>query len=435
MTRRHGTRPIGGPSLSGRRSPGARHSVYVARRGRRPLRVAAVATAVVVVLAAVFVVVQLVRPGPALAERVTLAPSSRVPSGGWKPPLVPQAETVVALSGMATIVAAGGQAETPIASVTKLMSVLVVLASHPLSPGEQGPLIPVTSADVASYERAKAALDSVVAVRAGEQLSELDALEAVLIPSADNVVRILARWDAGSTAAFVARMNAEARRLGLRHTHYAGPSGVDPGSVSTAVDQTKLAEIALRNPVVASIVSMPQVVLPVAGLQYNVDGDLGHDGIVGVKTGWVPQGGASFVFAAHHRVGGRRVTVIGSIVGVSNASPIPTALADAERIVRSVDGALVRRSVATRGEVVATLDPGYVSTVPLVAAHGADLVVWPGARLVETVRLRKDLAAPIRAGERVGALTVTLGSERTSVAVVAGRALAQASLGWRLTQL
>ena len=85
-------------------------------------------------------------------------------------------------------------------------------------------------------------------VRVGEQLSELQALEGALIPSGDNIIQLLATWDAGSTRAFVKRMNALARRLGMDHTHYAGPSGVNPATVSTASDQLRLAAAAMANP-------------------------------------------------------------------------------------------------------------------------------------------------------------------------------------------
>ncbi len=407
----------------------------MARRGRGVLRTVAVAALVAVVLAAVFTAVQLLRPKPALAVQVTAPSVVRVPSRSWTLPFPSQAETTVALSGVGTIASAGGNSETPIASVTKLMSVLVVLADHPLSIGEQGPSIPVTAADVASYLREKASLDSVVQVSTGEHMSELEAIEAVLVPSADNIVRMLAIWDAGSKEAFVAKMNAQARRLGLAHTHYSGPSGVDPGSVSTASDQTRLAEIALRNPVIASIVSMPQVVLPVAGLQYNVDGDLGHDGIVGVKTGWVPQGGASFVFAARHLVAGHREMLFGAVVGVSNGSPLPTALADAEHLVRAADAGLSNRTVVSAGETAASLDAGYAAGVPLVAARSVEMVVWPGERLSQSVAVSRHLVAPIRSGARVGMLTVRIGSETRTVPLVARGSLGSASLGWRLTQL
>lgn len=410
----------------------SRQSASSGRLGRRAL----VASGLVLLLAVVFVAVQLLRPVPAPSVRTVLQGETTVPGNATPLPFAPGAETAVLVSGVGTIGSVGGNAPVPLASVTKIMSSLVLLADHPLAVGAAGPSITITPADVAAYEAEKAANDSVVAVRAGEQLTEREALEAALIPSADNVIRLLARWDAGTTSAFVARMNARAHLLGLDHTHYAGPSGVNPASVSSASDEARLAEVALRNPVLAQIVSMPQVELPVAGLQYNVDADLGRDGIVGVKTGWVPAGGASFVFAARHRVAGRIRTVIGAIVGVQQAPPLPSVLAAGDRLVRAVEDRLEVIKVLRPGQVVGSLTPGGGSTVRLVLTSGARLLAWPGAHVQVSVHLVRRLSLPLAAGTRVGVATVRTGTtEQRDLPVVVASRVPAPSLGWRLGRL
>ena len=112
---------------------------------------------------------------------------------------------------------------------------------------------------------------SVVAVRAGEQLTERQLLEALLIPSGNNIARMLAARVAGSETRFVAEMNAEARALGMGHTTYTDPSGFDPSTVSTAADQLRVFRRAMRFPVFRQIVSMASVTLPVAGTLTNFD--------------------------------------------------------------------------------------------------------------------------------------------------------------------
>ena len=82
-------------------------------------------------------------------------------------------------------------------------------------------------------------------VAAGEAISERHALEALLLPSADNMAWILARWDAGSQDAFVARMNAAARRLGMTGTRYTDASGLDSSTVSTTADQVRFGMAAM----------------------------------------------------------------------------------------------------------------------------------------------------------------------------------------------
>ena len=76
-----------------------------------------------------------------------------------------------------------------------------------------------------------------------EQITEQQVLGGMLVHSADNYADLLARWDAGSIPAFVAKMNAAAARLGMGHSHFADASGVDPGSQSTASDLLKVAAL------------------------------------------------------------------------------------------------------------------------------------------------------------------------------------------------
>ena len=108
-------------------------------------------------------------------------------------------------------------------------------------------------------------------VAAGEQLTERQALQALLLPSANNIAAVLARWDAGSEDRFVARMNATARSLGMTHTRYTDPSGYDDATVSTAADQVRIVDRAMRLPVFARIVATPSATLPVAGTVHNTE--------------------------------------------------------------------------------------------------------------------------------------------------------------------
>ena len=165
------------------------------------------------------------------------------------------------------------------------MTAYLVLRDHPLRLGEDGPTITLTDADVADTDRRRRQRESVVSVAAGEQLTERQALQALLLPSANNIAAVLARWDAGSADRFVARMNAAARSLGMTHTRYTDPSGYDDATVSTAADQVRIVDRAMRLPVFASIVATPSATLPVAGTVHNTNTLLGHNGFVGVKTG------------------------------------------------------------------------------------------------------------------------------------------------------
>src|SRR5204862_5248258 len=116
-------------------------------------------------------------------------------------------------TGQSQIQAGPHQHAAPIASIAKVMTAYLVLRDHPLRPGQDGPTITLTDADVADTERRRRQEESVVSVAAGEQLTERQALRALLLPSANNIAAVLARWDAGSVDRFVVRMNATARSL------------------------------------------------------------------------------------------------------------------------------------------------------------------------------------------------------------------------------
>jgi len=109
--------------------------------------------------------------------------------------------------------------------------------------------------DVEDTEARRREGQSVVAVRLGEQLTERDALMAILLPSANNVALLVARQVAGSVASFVAEMNDTARASGMSHTTYTDPSGYDDGTVSTALDQLRLAQVAAGDETLAAMMA------------------------------------------------------------------------------------------------------------------------------------------------------------------------------------
>ena len=288
---------------------------------------------------------------PTAQLRVGGAP---VPSGVW--PAHGQAAYLV--GGESQIHTGPSQHAAPIASVAKVMTAYLVLRDHPLRAGESGPTVTLTDADVSDTERRRGQEESVVPVAAGEELTELQALQALLLPSANNVAAVLARWDAGSVRRFVGRMNATARALGMTRTRYTDPSGFDDATVSTAADQVRIVERAMELPVFASIVATPRVTLPVVGPVDNTDTLLGHDGFVGVKTGSDDAAGGCFAFRAIRRVDGKRTTITGVVLGQPGHDRIAAGLAAAAAMVdrlagRSLDGTHGRRASGGRasGEV------------------------------------------------------------------------------------
>jgi D-alanyl-D-alanine carboxypeptidase (penicillin-binding protein 5/6) len=391
---------------------------------------------IVVLLLVAYVVVQLVRPLPAPTLGLTVPATERV-GGNLRLAWPQQGQAAVAVAGTGMVGTYGPTTSPqPIASLAKMMTALVVLNHHPLGPGESGPSITFTAADAARYRQEAQAQQSVVKVVPGESLTEYQALEALLIPSANNVAHKLATWVAGSDAAFVRLMNQQARALGLRHTHYADASGVSPATVSTAPDQVAVALAAMANPVFRQIVAKPQVTLPVAGLTYNVNWDLGKNGIVGVKTGSTAEAGGCFVFAGYKTVGGQQALIVGDVLGQPGPSIITTALSAGSRLLSSARRVVRPVTWVHAGETVATLKTAWAPAVRLVATDSVTTWGWP------TLRAHLTLAAtlphpgrPVARGTRVGTLVVRVGTRTFRVPVVTTASLPAPGLKWRLTHV
>jgi D-alanyl-D-alanine carboxypeptidase (penicillin-binding protein 5/6) len=256
--------------------------------------------------------------------------------------------------GQSQVQAGPNQHAAAIASVAKVMTAYVVLRDHPLRPGEDGPTITLTDGDVADTDRRRGQHESVVSIAAGEQLTERQALQALLLPSANNIAAVLARWDAGSTVRFVARMNATARSLGMTHTRYTDPSGYDDATVSSAADQVRVVDRAMRLPVFASIVAAPSATLPVAGTLHNTNTLLGHDGFVGVKTGSTAAAGGCFAFRAIRRIDGERTTITGVVLGQPGHDQIAAGLAAAAAMVDRIASKRLQSSASGPASAAAT---------------------------------------------------------------------------------
>jgi D-alanyl-D-alanine carboxypeptidase (penicillin-binding protein 5/6) len=241
----------------------------------------------------------------------------------------------------------------PIASLAKVMTAYLTLERYPLS-GEQPGFTIVVTAEQAQAEAEDAAREqSVVAVRAGEQLTERQLLEALLIRSGNNIAPLLASQVAGGETLFLAEMNAEAKVLGMDHTIYTDPSGFDPSTISTAADQLRVLRQAMRFAVFRQIVSMAGVTLPVAGRVTNFNPLIaaGYSG----KTGSDSAAGGCLAFFTHVTIGTRRLTAAGVVMGQgagSDTSMILGAAGEAaEQLVDSADHAATIRTVSVGRDV------------------------------------------------------------------------------------
>jgi len=309
------------------------------------------------------------------------------------------------------LAASNAHEQLPIASITKLMTVLVALEHVQLG-------------DIAVVRHKAAAVgESTIYLRAGEHISVHDLVEGALIQSANDAAYALADYaSGGNVPEFVAEMNAKAQELGLHDTHFVRPDGLDAnGEYSSAADVTRLARIVMRDPVVRSIVRKQTDVLA-DGFVVHTWNDLlaTFPGVFGVKTGHTDKAGWCEVAAARTPA----VTVYATILG----SP--------SRAQRNADLAALLHWGLARYRVSRVIGIGrtyaFVQTgwgrqpLPLVAAGTVSRSVRSDVPLVAQVVARIVVALPVPAGEQLGVVRVwqgkrLLGSEPLITARSAAR--------------
>ena len=356
------------------------------------------------------------------SERLGVAPVLPWPTAG---------EAALFIEGAGEVGNSGGKTSVPMASTAKMMTGLLVLEDHPLALGQPGPVTTVTQADVATFIAERNQNESVLPVAVGEQLSEYQLLQGLLLPSASNYADMLAKWDLGDVPTFVNRMNARAAALGMSATHYADVSGFSPLSVSIPSDLVTLGRTAMHEAVFAEIVAQPQATLPVAGVVHNLDALLGQGGVVGIKTGHTDQGGGCFVVAADLTIEGAPARIYGAVMGQPNA--LAGAFSATTTLLHALSPVLHLRSVVHRNDLVASYRTPWDEAGAIVADQSIAWVLLDGTIVLRRVTL-DDLPPTLPAGTRVGTMFVEAGAHRAEVPLVTATAIHGPDAGWRLTR-
>jgi D-alanyl-D-alanine carboxypeptidase (penicillin-binding protein 5/6) len=402
------------------------------RRERRRRRVVAWTIGLVVAALCAGAIAQWVRPLPqATLDAQSIRLPGAAPSFAWPS----TGEAAADVQGIGTVGQVRGSQAVPIAGVAEVLAAYVVLKDHHLAPGDDGPNIPVTADALSAFQAGQASQDSEVPVTAGESLTELQALEGLLIDSGADMATVLGDWDAGSTSAFVTKMNAMATALGLTSTHITDPTGVDPATTSTADDLVRLGEASLTIPVLRQIVSLGQASVPGTAVVFNLNFDLGQDGIIGIKSGSDSSAQGCYLFAAQQSVGGKDVTVVGAVLGQPGGALGPnTAAVDAgDALVKSIFGALHSFTLFAPGQEVADIRAPWDSTAPVTVTQPVSVIGWPG--LVATLAIRhRVLTSSVPAGTSVGTLQAGVGRASTHAVLRTSGALSGPGVWWRLTR-
>ena len=322
----------------------------------------------------------------------------------------------------------GDQESMPIASITKMITSLVLLDEKPLTGKESGPEITFTDEDVDIYYDVLAEDGSVAPVSSGMVLSQRDAFEAMLLPSANNYSISLAIWAFGSMDAYLAAADDWLAEQGLTDTVVADTSGLSPASVSSPADLVKIGKLVLADPVLAEIVSMETADLPTIGTVTNTNKLLGINGVTGMKTGTTDEAGACLLYSAEFKVGGETITLVGVMLGGETHTELNASIVE---LLDSVEPGFRTVSLADKGAAYLSYDTQWGQKSQAVAAEAASAVVWSDTP-IKTV----PMARPVTLGEvgdSAGAVDFQVGESTVSVPLVLERELTDPGPGWRFT--
>ncbi|MCR2826034.1 D-alanyl-D-alanine carboxypeptidase family protein [Microbacterium sp. zg.Y909] len=353
--------------------------------------------------------------------------------------LPPEGASAIAISGAADYLGTedgsiwattGTEEPRPMASITKLITALVVLDAYPLADAtDPGPTLTFDRADHALYDKYYVMGATIAAMPIGSSMSLHDALATMLIPSACNYAEAVAGWAFGSQGAFLRAARDWLAVNGLTQTTIVEPTGIDPRNTSTPGDMIALGRIAAAHPAVAEIAATRGLSLPGPGWMNNTNSLLGQSGITGLKTGTLDPGGSNLLYTARLDVGiGAPLDIVGVLLGASSRAAVNHSV---PTLLESIAGGFTEVTVARRGQQVGSFSTPWGGAARIVLGEEASLLVWSDTPILTT--MQTSTPTTWEDGEVIGSATWTAGPHTVTVPVEFDGAITPPTSWWRLT--
>ena len=316
-----------------------------------------------------------------------------------------------------------------IASISKLITALVILDARPLAGDESGPTITFSKADHDLYDKYYVMGATIAAMPTGSSMSLRDALATMLIPSACNYAEAVSTWAFGSQSSFLRATRDWLARQGLAGTTIVEPSGISPRNTSTASDLMVIGKLAAANPVIAKIAATPVLSLPGPGAMVNTNDLLGQSGITGLKSGNLGENSSSLLYTATLDVGTEQpLQVTGVILGGFSRNTVGAGVLG---LLAGIRDGFHDVPLAKKGDEVGTFTTAWGSSARMVLERGASIFTWSDTPITATLKTATPRA--YAHGEVVGTLTWSAGPKTVSVDVVIDGSIHPPTAWWRLT--
>jgi serine-type D-Ala-D-Ala carboxypeptidase (penicillin-binding protein 5/6) len=405
---------------------GARPDLLARAPRRSPWRPGVLAPiALILLLALVYAATTLLWPLHAVAPKVEAVPVQPIAAPAAAPVWPAEGSAALTVAGMSGSVASTADAAS-IASITKVVTALLVLDQMPLAVGESGPEFRFSAADRAAYWQYRARGESALDVPVGGSLTEYQLLEGMLIGSANNYADRLAANLWPSDAVFASAAGAWLADHGVPGVTIVDPTGIEAGNTASPEALLTLAARAMAHPVIADIVGRESVQLPGAGTVENTNPLLADEGVVGIKTGSL---------AAFNLLTGKDIAVNGipvrAYVAVLDQPDRDARDAATRALYAQLEQELQLRPSITAGTVVGRVVTEWGEPVDIVAGADGSVVLWNGG--AATLASEFALGEADEEGQSVGTLTVTGPLDAASVDLALAGDVEAPDAWWRLT--
>ncbi len=391
-------------------------------------------TLIVLAVVAAYAAVTLLWPLTAVmptAQSVDVAPLT---ASAAAPAWPAEGSAAVAVDGFESTSPEGTLTSTtdaaPLASITKLVTALMVLDRQPLALGETGPEYAFTSRDRSTYWNYRGRGESALDVPVGGSLTEYQMLQGLLIGSANNYAARLADQFWPTDEVFESAAADWLRTHGISGITVVEPSGIDSDNVGTPAGVIALGRKALENPVIAEIVATPMVDLPGAGEVTNTNDLLADPGVVGIKTGSLFVNGREVDDLATARdltIGDTTVRTYATVLAQPSDESRDSS---ARALLAQLEAELTTPYVIPAGTVVGTVETAWGSNPEIRTTADAAVILWNGAASSSSSTLAVD---DWEAGSPAGTFTLTGPVNSTTVEAAVSAEIEQPSPWWRLT--
>jgi len=324
----------------------------------------------------------------------------------------------------------GDKSSLPIASITKIITTLVVLQAKPLTGNEDGPSIKITQADLDIYNKAVSAGAAVKPVTVGSSMTERQMIEAMLLPSAANYSETLAIWAYGSVDAYLKAADNWLVSNNLIQTKVVDTSGLLPENISNTGDLISLSKLAIKNSALSSIVSKKNVNIPGVGEVSNSNSLLGVQGINGIKTGTTYEAGACVLFSSIINVSGEKITVVGVLLGADDRGQQNN---DVKELLKSIQPGFKSVTLASKGQEFASYSTGWGQSAKLVSTKDVKALVWSNTLISETIQADKIMT--VKSGAQKGEVMIKVGNKIIQQPLLTSSSIDNPSIFWRLSHL